>query len=263
MSEELATGWERDTPDTDSIVLSGIRAMARGMSHPARVMGGRYEEWDDFVVADAGLPTFFANVAVPQRPLSDAAWHEAARRLCEWFDGAFAITSAFPTPDLTADGLTLAGHPPFMCRPPGGDRPSDPEGLRIEEVTDAGGLADFERTLVDGFPIEEMSGKAPGSYLDGRCLGGDNRYWVGYVGDDAVAVAGGHTGSVNDVEWVATLPAHRGRGYGEAVTWRATLADPGRPATLIASDLGRPVYERMGYLPLVRFTFWFRPGGGS
>jgi hypothetical protein len=27
---------------------------------------------------------------------------------------------------------------------------------------------------------------------------------------------------------------------------------------LLASDLGRPVYERMGYLALVRTTLWHR-----
>jgi hypothetical protein len=35
-----------------------------------------------------------------------------------------------------------------------------------------------------------------------------------------------------------------------------TLVRPEAPAALIASDLGRPVYERMGYVALVRFTLW-------
>jgi hypothetical protein len=48
----------------------------------------------------------------------------------------------------------------------------------------------------------------------------------------------------------------RGRGFGAAVTWAATLADPAKPAVLIASDPGRPVYERMGYLRLMRLTMW-------
>jgi hypothetical protein len=30
----------------------------------------------------------------------------------------------------------------------------------------------------------------------------------------------------------------------------------GKPAILIASDLGQPVYERMGYLQLSRLTLW-------
>jgi hypothetical protein len=41
-----------------------------------------------------------------------------------------------------------------------------------------------------------------------------------------------------------------------SLTWRATLADPALPALLLATDDGRPVDERMGYLPLFRFTVW-------
>jgi hypothetical protein len=42
------------------------------------------------------------------------------------------------------------------------------------------------------------------------------------------------------------------------VTWAATVAAPALPAVLLASDPGRPVYERMGYLPLLRATMWTR-----
>ena len=31
---------------------------------------------------------------------------------------------------------------------------------------------------------------------------------------------------------------------------------PARPVLLVASDLGRPVYDRLGYLPLLRYTLW-------
>ena len=65
---------------------------------------------------------------------------------------------------------------------------------------------------------------------------------------------------VNAVECISTVSSARGRGYGEALTWAATLVDPTLPAVLFASDLGRPVYERMGFLPVSRWTFWHRPG---
>jgi hypothetical protein len=29
-----------------------------------------------------------------------------------------------------------------------------------------------------------------------------------------------------------------------------------KAATLIASDLGRPIYERLGYVALLRITYW-------
>ena len=72
-----------------------------------------------------------------------------------------------------------------------------------------------------------------------------------------MACAGVHVTDVcNEVEYVAAHEDVRGRGIGAAVTWAATLADPAKPAMLIASDPGQPVYERMGYLRLMRMTMW-------
>jgi hypothetical protein len=50
-----------------------------------------------------------------------------------------------------------------------------------------------------------------------------------------------------------------GRGAGAAVTWAATLANADKPALLVASDEGRPVYARMGYRAIERWTAWLRP----
>jgi hypothetical protein len=55
---------------------------------------------------------------------------------------------------------------------------------------------------------------------------------------------------------VATPPDARGRGYGEAMTWAATLCRPDLPATLQASPMGRPVYDRMGYRTVAEFLVW-------
>jgi GNAT superfamily N-acetyltransferase len=79
------------------------------------------------------------------------------------------------------------------------------------------------------------------------------------VGTAGVYVAHGQ----NDVEWISVHEDCRGKGYGAALTWAATLADPSLPATLIASDPGQPVYERMGYVRLTRMSMWFRPPGGG
>jgi hypothetical protein len=82
---------------------------------------------------------------------------------------------------------------------------------------------------------------------------------VGWVGDRPVATSAAVVDAgVNGVTAVASLPGERGRGYGQALTWAATLAAPELPAVLLASDLGRPLYERMGYLAIVRTTLWHR-----
>jgi predicted GNAT family acetyltransferase len=78
-----------------------------------------------------------------------------------------------------------------------------------------------------------------------------------------VATAGARLGhGLNDVEWVSTRPEVRGRGYGAALTWAATLVEPDLPAALLASDDGQPVYEQMGYLRIMRLTVWHRPPAG-
>ena len=134
----------------------------------------------------------------------------------------------------------------------------EPDGLRVVTVTGEDGLADFERTVVEGFPLADARPLLPGR-LFGPALLEDRRwrFFVGYVGDEPVTTAAalvehGH----NSVNFVATRPGARGRGYGEAVTWWATRADPTLPAALLASDPGRPVYERMGYRAEFRFTLW-------
>jgi hypothetical protein len=68
---------------------------------------------------------------------------------------------------------------------------------------------------------------------------------------------------ISDVTVVGTVPEARRRGYGAALTWRATLAEPELPALLLATDEGRAVYEGMGYISLFRFTVWSRERPGT
>ena len=135
-----------------------------------------------------------------------------------------------------------------------------PPDLRIHEIVDQPGLEVFERTLVDAYPMPDLQPYKWGRFYDERVLGGGTRLWIGFVDGRPVATAAAHVAAgVNNVEMIATLDGFRGRGYGAAVTWAATTADPTLPAILIASDLGRPVYERLGYTALTRWTMWLRP----
>lgn len=141
-----------------------------------------------------------------------------------------------------------------------GEAPLSPPGLRIEEVRDVEGLRAFARAMVRGFEAPELEAEDPGA-LVGAAMPDDerNRRWIGWEGDRAVSGAAAFVfaGIVN-VTIVGTVPEARRPGYGAAWTWRATLADPALPAMLLATDEGRPVDERMGYLPLFRFAVWTR-----
>jgi GNAT superfamily N-acetyltransferase len=70
------------------------------------------------------------------------------------------------------------------------------------------------------------------------------------------------TGAVGGIYWVATDEAHRGRGYGEALTWAAVAGgrDAGcRIASLQASKMGRPVYARMGFAHVLDYEQMLAP----
>jgi GNAT superfamily N-acetyltransferase len=234
-----------------------VLAMAGRLERGAHAIGGRVLHTDAAVAVDASSDCPFDNAAFLLRPPVeidlDAVVAEADGFMPA--DRMWLLISAWPLPPPPAtDGWALVGHPPFMVRPAGGGAPPFPAGFRVEEVGDDAVRADFARVLCEGFPV-------PGAGVlgDPRAALPGLRLFVGYEGDRAVACAGAYVvHGVNEVHSVATLPDARGRGYGEAVTWAATLVDPSVPAVLLASDPGRPIYERMGYLPVCRFTLWSR-----
>jgi hypothetical protein len=207
------------------------------------------------VLSDLGFAQPLANFAVPLRPfVGDAAAADIATRALDFYgERPFVIWSPWPVPDLAPHGLKLMGHPRFMVRPPG--PPSlKPTDLVIEEVSDGPSIERWARAFVAGYPVDRMDGRP---MVDGRVLDGATRYFTGTVDDEVVATASAHIADgVCQVEFVAVSGDHRGHGFGEAITWAATLAEPGLPAVLLASDDGQPVYERMGYRRVSRWTLW-------
>jgi GNAT superfamily N-acetyltransferase len=263
MTEALTTGWEPDLPSQDSLLRRFVYSYADRTAGMARTLGGRAERDADASLADLGSPFLFDNAVVLLRPPTPDGLAALLDRAAAFYppDRAWVLVSAFPIPhDTPAErGLTLFGHPPVMFRPPGGTPPAvPPPELRIVPVTTPTDLTVFRQVLVDGYPIG--SGDA-GAITDPRLLGGAVHLFIGYAAGTPVAVSGAavHHGIV-EVDWVATLPAARGRGYGTALTWRAVQVAPALPAMLIASDPGQPVYEAMGFLRLLRFTMWGRLG---
>jgi hypothetical protein len=253
MAEHLTTGWEPDVPASDSLVRAGLLSMADRARHQVESVGGRVAADGSLILTDSGVPGFFfGNGAYVVAP----AGLDRVDEIVDFYgDGSFVMMSPFPTTDLSGYGLELMGHPPFMVRPAGGDRPPVPPGLVIAEVTDAAALEEFVQTLVAYYPMPDDASGCFGPAM----LGGPSHLWIGRESGRPVAVSAAHLShGVVNIEWVAADPACRGKGYGAAMTWQATLADPSLPAVLIASDDGRPVYERMGYLPVVRWTLWFR-----
>jgi hypothetical protein len=253
--ELLDDGWLPSTPPGDTVLRDYVDSAAHYFTAVGRAVGAAVVDDADVAVAHHRAPFPFANMGVVRRPLDRDGWLDLlARTRAAFADlGPFVLAAPFPTPDLREAGATLVGHPPFMIRAVADADVPRPEGLELVPVTTAAQLATFEATLVAGYPA------APGGSLfsppilevDGVTL------WLAHLDGEPVATAlAHHAGRVNGVEIISCVPAARGRRIGEAVTWMPTLVRPELPAALIASDLGRPVYERMGYVGLLRFTLW-------
>lgn len=257
----LQTGWEPGAPADDTVTRQALLAHIARAELSARATTGRWEVGGDVALADLGLPGLFGNHAFATQPGRVGA---AVDHADSFFppERPYVLWSPFFTGDLTHRGLELVGHPPLMWRPTTAPAPPLRDGLHIEEVSEPEALATFERTLIDAYPLPEWAGLEPGSVFTPGVLGsGAMHYWVGSVGDRPVCTASAtvHAG-VNLVEWVSTSPNARGRGFGASITFAAATADPASPAVLLASDDGRPVYERLGFVAVARWTLWARPG---
>ena len=255
MTEALEDGWQPETPPGDTVLRDFVDSSVHYLAGVGRAVGAATVDDADVAGAHHGAEFPFANMSIVRRPLDHAQWSDALARVRDAFAGRgpFVIASPFPTPDLRGDGCDLVGHPPFMIRAAGPAAVPEPDGLELTPVQDEVELAVFEATLAAAYPAGGGGTlfSAPLLDVDGISL------WVARLDGEPVATSlAHHGGRVNGVEMISCLPSVRGRRVGEAVTWLPTLMQPDRPAALIASDLGRPVYERMGFVALVRFTLW-------
>jgi GNAT superfamily N-acetyltransferase len=162
--------------------------------------------------------------------------------------------------DRAADGLEEAGHvldanPMAMGMEIAELRAPEPEAsIEIREELDMAEVARLNE-IAYGWPAGDFGAVAeaqvPDSYayfasLDGETVG--------------TAVAWDH-GDDSEITWVATLPEARGRGVSKQLMTRALVdaAKRGRlTTTLVATQLGRPVYERLGYRAFGTFQMWER-----
>ena len=148
-------------------------------------------------------------------------------------------------------GMILCEDPGTRCAPSGLEmRAVASEQARRDyvAVSVAAYVPDFqlERALVEDTLPTLASLSAP--HVQG---------FVGYVDGVPVAAAGvwlSH--GVAGINWVGTVPTHRGRRYAEALAWAAVregFRRGGRFASLQPTHLGRPVYERMGFVAVAEY----------
>ncbi|MGH2562739.1 MAG: sigma factor-like helix-turn-helix DNA-binding protein, partial [Thermomicrobiales bacterium] len=227
---------------TDTLLRQFLVNWTMANEAPGRLLGGRGLRRDDLAAGDLGRPAPLYNVATLIAPLFPEGVDEVVGALDDFYgfateatSGTVFLFSPWPTPDLRPHGWTLIGHEPFMFRPAGGEAPPLPPGLRIEEVRDEASLRAFEIAIARGLPMHEIEEQGPGAAFTAEMLADDRqRFWVGWEEDRPVSAAATFVAAgINDVTLVATVPEARRRGYGAALTWRATLADPALPDDVV------------------------------
>jgi len=218
----------------------------------------------------SGLPIGFFNVAVlTGQDISTEKLKAHGDNACAWAAGQavpwlFVLThealDAGVDPTSVLDGCGLGPMMPMTAMVAQQVAPVErvPEGLQLTVPQDDAGCS----SLLD------INSLAYGMELDaGKPLVGTRSFWddqvavLGVVGAAPVSCAAVlMVDGYRYVALVATDPAHQRRGYAEAAM-RHALDVAGqqhgeRPTFLHASEAGRPIYQRMGYLPIATHTIF-------
>jgi GNAT superfamily N-acetyltransferase len=261
-------------------VVEGTWATIRLGPRPRRA------EWPGAVALANGLPSPLTNTLFVTAAGTDPGpVLEAARA----FFGRSVPWKVVATPE-TLRGIGRAaesralqpGEPaPGLLLDPIPSAPPPPTGLEIQEVAREADLRAFRHAAGLGFRIPRwiLRVAVPRIPRAGTREEGTLRYFVGRAAGRAVASSAlfSHDG-ISGISFVATVPTARRRGYGAAMTWAALEAgrvSGDRAAYLQATEMGRPVYEAMGFrwasdypewvarvsgprlLPAIARTLWF------
>ena len=216
----------------------------------------------------SGIPIPFFNVAlVTEVGVSAETLKTAGRTACDW-----ASTRGVPWLFVVTNETLAAGTGAAAALDACGMVPLMPlTGMIAQHVAPPSNMpADLQlmRPQDDGHcaAILDVNGLAYGMDLEAaKTILGTHAFWVGHFpalglaeGTPACAAAVMMVDGYRYVALVATDPARQRRGYGELVMRHAlalsALTHGDVPTTLHATEAGRPIYERMGYVPIAAHT---------
>lgn len=254
MSERpLETGWLPDTPVDDSLLRRFVFNEAALKVIWAEAAGGRVEQRDGLVLADTGGLIPYFNQAVLLSPLlgADDVRLDAAAAYFDEVGRPATLLSLWPTPDLSARGWSLEGHPMLVARGPWGETTRAGDAQMVRELA-AEDVGEYARVLEQGYPL-------PGAVVPAGLVERGVRLRVAEINGAVVAGAAGYVAhGVVNLCGAATLPEARRTGAWGALVRTRTADAPDLPAVAYTSDYSRPGFVHMGFLPITRFTLWRR-----
>jgi GNAT superfamily N-acetyltransferase len=233
----------------------------------ARMCGGDVWERDEVLCIATGLPVASLNHGLIKKPPADP--ERSVRDMVAFFERAglpFILRvreGVAPAAEaaVKAAGLRYLNTEPGMALHPIGVAPPPPEGLVIQTVRDEQMLETYQEVMADGFsmPLEFAQSLIPSAALQVPGL----ESYLGTVDGKGVATTSLYAANATaGVYNVTTIESHRRRGIGAALTWHAVTRgrDQGcAVATLTASAMGKPVYERIGFRTVAPYREFTRP----
>jgi hypothetical protein len=228
---------------------------------------GEVVESRDLFITNCGFPETEFNRAFLKAPDGDlVAAFERAEAYFRRAGLPFSFTVRSDREGECAEALRAAGYErqsemPGMVLAPIRDESRPVSGLEIREVTTGDDLIRFQETALEGFGFPKQAGHL---FITDQFRGRPGvKLYLGLLdGEPACTSSMVPTPGVAGIYWVSTIEAHRKRGLGEAVTWAAVRGgiEHGSPvASLQASEMGAPVYARMGFDTPVHYVKYGRP----
>ncbi|MFF7989768.1 GNAT family N-acetyltransferase [Kitasatospora xanthocidica] len=189
-----------------------------------------------------------------QEPDLDPGELAELSELVRWAAGQVYVEDPFSSTDLNHLGMRN-WQMPIMLRLPG---PVAEPALDVVRVRRPEDLQTAERVVIEGFELDGFEPYRPGELFPTALIEqpGVDVFIASIDGETAGACVSVLDDGVGSHYWVATSSAFRSRGVGRAVMLGALAHLADLPATLTASQLGRPLYESLGYTVATPSTWW-------
>lgn len=216
-------------------------------------------------VAVIDLPAQRAGRILPRWPGAAGPGQMGALVAAARQRGRLVVEDSFGDLVLPAAADVTVDRMPLMLRAAGAvERPGNGASTRVAQVAGQDALAEAERVIVDGFPRPALQPFLPGRMLPPEALAAPGwRIWLAcHERRPAAACCSYDDGATVGIYWLATLPRFRSLGLGRAVMSAALAACPGRPAVLVATAAGVPLYSSLGFRPVTEAA-WYRVPGAT